>query len=111
MGIKVITFNDSFVRRAAYIGSPPPNNVEPNQNQYQQAVCNQSVEQRSVLDCFANTVVENCGRKLYSVIVLKYCVNTANPNTVFNIVNHPTKQYAKQEKLCDDCATQELKTV
>ena len=73
-------------------------NVEPNQNHYQQAVRNQNIGQRSVLDCFTNTVVENCGRKLYSIIVLKYCVNTANPKTVCNIVNHPTKQRWNTQK-------------
>ena len=49
---------------------PPLNDVEPNQNHYQQAVRNQNIEQRSVLDCFANTVVENCDQLLCCMIVL-----------------------------------------
>ena len=52
--------------------------VEPNQSRYQQAVRNGSVEQRSFLDCFANTVVENCVQLLFCVIVLKYCVKIPN---------------------------------
>ena len=50
------------------------------------------------LTVHTDTVVKNCVQLLCCMIALKYCVNTVNPNTVFNTVKHPAKQYANTRK-------------